>query len=350
MVASNGFLKTAEAQIAADTLCLLRTFHPARGGEASGVLPGSGPMSSSWTRILVRRATPYVALAAILAVQALAKAEPVVAFPLYLTVVLLVALQQERAAAFSVAAVAAAAVVIPPLADASGASDVASAILLAAVILAVALAVGELMRHARATAMAAQRHVDELAATDRRLRAALESAQVGLGLADLDGRLSQVNERLATILGREHDELLGTALADLAAARDQPGLEEGLAMLRNGDVMKWEAEIDEVRADGRTVPVQLFLARLPSTVTGEAALLVQETDITTRRHADAIQECIAAVRQVIVNSVSADVALPPLLGAFCEHLGWTAAQYWERDGESSSMRVRHSWNASGPLL
>src|SRR6184192_3926903 len=186
--------------MAADTLCLLRTFHPVRGGEASGVMPGSGPLPMSWTRILVRRATPYVAVAAILAVQALARTDAVVAFPLYLTVVLVVSLQQERADAFAVAAVAAVAVVIPPLATAAGTSDVASAILLA-----VALAVGELMRHARASASAAQRQVDELLATDRRLNALVESAQVGLGLADLEGRLTMVNDRLASVLGRSRD-------------------------------------------------------------------------------------------------------------------------------------------------
>jgi hypothetical protein len=64
----------------------------------------------SWTSVLVRRATPFAALAAVFAVQALANAEPVVAFPLYLTVVLLVSLQQDRTESIAVAAVAAIAV------------------------------------------------------------------------------------------------------------------------------------------------------------------------------------------------------------------------------------------------
>ncbi len=313
-------------------------------------MPGSGTGSSTWAPILVRRAAPYVALAAILAIQAVAKAEPVVAFPLYLTVVLLVALHEDRADALAVAAVAAVAVVIPPVAGGGGASAVAAAVLLTGAMLAVALIVGELMRDSRAGAAAAQRHVEELAASDRRLTAALESAQVGLGLAGLDGRLSQANERLATILGRGRGELLGTALTELVGSGDRKAVEEGLALLRNGDVTKWEAEIEEVRADGATVPVLLFLARLPNQVTGEAALLVQETDITARRRADAIQECIAAVRQVLVNSVSAEIAMTAVLSELCAHLGWTAAQYWAPDAERGTLRVRGAWNASGPLL
>src|SRR5436309_70323 len=336
--------------MAADTLCLLRTFHPARGGEASGVMPGSGPLPMSWTRILVRRATPYVAVAAILAVQALARTDAVVAFPLYLTVVLVVSLQQERAEAFAVAAVAAVAVVIPPLATSAGTSDVASAILLAAVMLAVALAVGELMRHTRASASAAQRQVDELLATDRRLNALVASAQVGLGLADLEGRLTMVNDRLASVLGRSRDELLGRAVADITAAEDRDDVEAGLGLIRSGDVSRWDASVEQLRSDGSRVPIGLYLGRLPSTVTGEPALLVQVTDITQRRHADKILDCLLTVRQVVVNSVTVESAVPPLLAAFCSRLGWSAAQLWWPDADGTSMRLQTSWNASGPLV
>jgi len=298
----------------------------------------------------VRRAMPYAALAAILAVQAVAKADPVVAFPLYLTVVLLVSLREERAAAFAVAAVAAVAVVIPPLADADAAADVASALLLAGVMLAVALSVGELMRHARAAATSAQRRVDEMAASDRRLRAAFESAEVGLGLADLDGRLLQVNHRFASLLAGDHDAMVGSSVVDLASENDRSAVREGLALIRNGDVTRWESDVEQVRTDGEPLPVSLHFARLPNTVTGEPSLLVQATDITVRRQADAIRDCIAAVRQVIVNSSGAEVAMPPLLAALCEHLGWSAAQHWALDSERRSMRVRHGWNAAGPLL
>ena len=167
-------------------------------------------MPMSWTRILVRRATPYAALASILAVQALARTDAVVAFPLYLAVVLVVSLQQDRAEAFAVAALAAVAVVIPPLATSRGTAEVASAILLAAVLLAVALAVGELMRHARASTIAAQRQADEMLAVDRRLHALLESAQVGLGLADLEGRLTMIMMNFFTMYRRLYESISET--------------------------------------------------------------------------------------------------------------------------------------------
>src|SRR5205809_2165187 len=122
--------KAAEACRSADRLCVLRTFHPARGGEASGVGPGTETRQvargSSRTRILVHRATPFAAVAAVFAVQALAQAEPVVAFPLYLTIVLLASLQPDLAQALAVAAVAAVALVIRPLVANQDASEDAS--------------------------------------------------------------------------------------------------------------------------------------------------------------------------------------------------------------------------------
>jgi PAS domain S-box-containing protein len=290
---------------------------------------------------------PFAAVAAVFAVQALAQVDPVVAFPLYLTIVLLTSLQPDRAQSFAVAAVASVAVIIRPLASDGDPSDVASAVLLGIVLLGVAITVAELTRHARATAAAAQGRLDELAASDRRLRAALESAEVGLGLSDLGGKLIQVNERMASLVGRGRDEIVGGRLGDFASESDRAVLAEGLAMLQNSDVTRWQAEISQARADGSVIPVALFLARLPNTATGEPVLLVQETDISDRRRADTLRECLAAVRQIIVNSSGVDVAMPPLLSALCAHLGWNAALHWGGDADGKTIRVRHTANLAG---
>src|SRR5947209_19435045 len=320
--------------------------NPARGGEGSGVLPGAGPQATSWTRVVVQRATPFAVVAAIFAVQALADAQPVVAFPLYLAVALLVALQPNRAQSIAVAAVGALALVIRPLATGEPASSVAAGFLLAAVLVGVAIAANELMRHSRLAAASAQQRVEELAAAERRLRAAVESAEVGLGLADLDGKLTQVSDRLAAILGRGPDDLLGMSLVELAAENDRPAVADAIELLRNGDVTRWEGEISDLPE----VPVRLFLARVPNTATGEPVLLVQGSDIAARRRVEALRDCTAAVREVLVTSAGADQAMPLVLRAFCERLGWSAAQHWVVDEERKSMRVRHSWNASGAAL
>jgi len=307
-------------------------------------------VSASWTSVLVRRATPFAALAAVFAVQALANAEPVVAFPLYLTVVLLVSLQQDRAESIGVAAVAAIAVLFKPLATAGQASDVAPAVLLAAVLVAVAITMNELTKHSRAAAASAQYQADLLAASERRLRATLESAEVGLALAGLDGGLLETNQPLSVILGRNRDELLHATLGEVIVENDRSAIHDGLALLRSGDVTRWDADVSTVRPDGAEVPVALFIARLPNPVAGDASLLVQMADISARSRAGALRDCVAAVRQVIVTSPGLDTAMPELLSTFCGYLDWSVAQYWAADADRRSMRARNAWNASGAAL
>jgi PAS domain S-box-containing protein len=299
---------------------------------------------------LVRRATPFAGLAAIFAVQALADAQPVVAFPLYLSVVLLVSLQQNRVESIAVALVAAMAVVFMPLANAGQASEVAPSVLLAAVLVAVAVAMSELAHHAREAAGQTQHRLDELAARERRLRATVESAEVGLGLADLEGRWLQVNEPMAAMLGRSRDALAQTTFVETTSEDDRNALTVALGLLRGGDVTRWQGDISEVRSDGTPVQVAVFITKLPNTAVEEPLLLIQARDASASKHGEALRDCAAAVRQVIVTSAGLEQALPHVLGALCGNLGWDAAQFWGVDPERQAMRVRHAWNASGALV
>jgi len=298
----------------------------------------------------VRRATPFAALAAIFAVQTLADAQPVVAFPLYLAVVLLVSLQQNRAESIAVAVAAAMAVLFRPLANPGQASDLASAVLLGAVLLGVAITMSLLSRHSRESAAETQRRLHELAASERRLRATLDSAGLGLGLADLDGRWMQVNEPLAVILGRGRDELTQITLAELTAEQDRPALAGALALLRSGDLVRWEGDLNQARPDGSLVPVSLLIAKLPNTATGEPLLLVQERDSSAARRIDALRDCADAVRQVIVTSAGVEHAISQMLSAFCNHLQTSVALYWAVDSGAQAMRVRQAATAPDAVL
>ena len=282
------------------------------------------------------------ALAAIFAIQALADAQAVVAFPLYLAVVLVVSLQQNRAESLAVAVVAAVAVLFRPLATGQT-SELAPAVLLAAVLVAVAITMNELTRHMRAAASAEHRRLDGLAASERRLRAMLAAVDVGLGIAELDGTWIQVNDPLAAMLGRTRDELLRTTLPGLTADHDRPELEDALRLLRAGDVASWSADLDQLQPGGAAVPVALFLARIPGAA-GEASLLVQATDISARKRADALRDGIAAVRQALMTSPAIDAAMPEVLEALRANLGWTGARYWALDAERHVMTVHQARN------
>lgn len=215
-------------------------------------------------------------------------------------------------------------------------------VVFATVLAGVAVAASDLVRRFRVSTLEAEKRVAELTAAERRLRTTLESAGVGLGSADAEGRLVQVTNRMATMLGRTPQDLTGSSIATLAAEPEREAVGRALDMLRSGDVTRWEGELNG--------SVGLLMVRMQDAAPDEPVLLVQVTDIASRRRAEALRDCMAAVREVVVSAATVEQALPQVLRAFCEHLGWTAAQYWAVDVDGRAMRARQAWHAGGEAM
>jgi PAS domain S-box-containing protein len=292
----------------------------------------------------VRRLTPLTAIAAVFAIQAAAGAGPVLVFPLYLTIILLTALQLTRMESLATAVLAAAAILIPSLVGSDQPSDLAPAVLLAVVLMVSAVAITEVVRQGRDVAADAQRKAESVAASEERLRTMLEAAMVGLALADADGRWIEVNDRLGMILGRSRDELVHLNLDEVTAENDRAALSEALALLRSGDIVRWEAELNQLRGDGTRVPVAIAITTASGHAPGEPLLLVQETDISARRRVDGLRDCLVALRHVIVSGSPWEQAVPQLLSSLCAYLGWELAQFWLADSGRQALHLRHFWH------
>jgi PAS domain S-box-containing protein len=172
----------------------------------------------------------------------------------------------------------------------------------------------------------------------------LEAALVGLAVVDADGRWLQVNERLGTILGRQSKDLLHLPIEDVTAENDRAVLGEALAMLRSGDIVRWEAELLQIRGDGTRVPVAIAITAPPANAPGQVLLLVQESDISARKRLDGLRDSLVAIRQVIVGGNTWEQAVPQLLSSMCAHLDWDLAQYWGADSERQTLHLRHFWH------
>jgi PAS domain S-box-containing protein len=288
--------------------------------------------------------TPFLAVAAVFAIQASAGAGPVLAFPLYLTVILLTALQMSRLESLATALLAGIGILVPSVAGGGTPGDMAPALLLAIVLLVAAVAITEVVRKVRESAEQARRRTDEVAASEERLRLMLEAAMVGLAVVDGEGRWVQVNDRLGTILGRPRDELLQLPLEAVTAEKDRAALNEALALLRSGDIVRWEADINQIRGDGTRVPVAIAIGAAPGHVPGESLLLVQESDISARKHLDGLRDCLVAIRHVIVGGLTWEQAVPQLLSSLCAYLDQDLAQFWAAAPERQALRVRHYWH------
>ena len=303
-------------------------------------------MKPNRTRGLVRRATPILAIAVVIALQTGLGLPPVLVFPLYLLIVLLTAFYSSRIDSLFCAVLAAIGVSAPAILGGTS-GDLAVPLLLAAVLLVVAIAVHEVVGRIRAEAVGAERMAMELQGREERLRITVEAAQVGLALVGADGGWLLVNERLCVILGRSRAELLHLTVVDVTSEHDQSAISEALSMLRSGDILRWEAELHQVRGDGGRVPVEITIAAVSDHPGGERVLLVQETDVSTRKRVEGLRDGLVAVRHTIVSATTWEQAAPQLLGALCAHLDWDLAQYWAVDTDLQALRLRQAWHRDG---
>ncbi len=338
-------LKGGLAGLGALKLCVLRTIQPARGGEAYGVLPGSRPRTEGVplrTQSLVRRATPFLGIAAVFAVAAAAGAPELLAFPLFLIVVISSALFDDRAQLLAVGGVATLAILVLSVIHLGPTSNLATAVFEVAVLAIVAGSVHEVVQHTRAAEGSAEKKALDLETDDARLHMVMEAATIGLGVVTAEGRWLQVNERLGAILGLGRAELMQTGLLDVTSERDRPAVADALGQLGRHEIVRWESEVQHAGSRGRRIPVSLAIAALSDHST-DPLLLVQVADISARKRLDAMRDALVAVRQVIVTANSWDQGAAAVLGSLCSHLDWDIAQYWSVDVEKHSLHLRSSW-------
>ena len=217
---------------------------------------------------------------------------------------------------------------------------------LVAIVVVAAPALYLVIARAREAAADAALKARALQDSEERLRLTLEGAQVGLALVSADGRWMQVNQALCAILGRGRYDLLTMTLAQVTADNDRVALDEALGLLRGGDIVRWEAQLHQVRGDGRRVPVEITIATLSDHRfdVGEVAMLVQETDVSMRKRLEGLRDGLVAVRQVILAASIWEQAAPQLLSGLCASLDWDVAQYWAVDTELRALRLHYAWH------
>jgi len=299
---------------------------------------------------LVHRATPYAGLAAVLAVALATGAPGLLAFPLFLVIVLSVALFDDRPQVVATGTAAALSILVLAFTHLSQTSNLATAVFEVAVIGIVAGSVYEVVRHSREAEAQAAKKAADLESVDERLRMTLEAATIGLGMVASDGRWLQANDKLEAILGRGSDELVQMSLLDVTAEADRSAVDDALGQLGRREIVRWESEVQQARPDGSRSPIALAMAAISDHGAGSPLLLVQETDISGRKRLDAMRDAVVGVRQVIVSAGSWEQAAPAVLGNLGTHLDWDLAQYWAADGERRSLSLQTSWHGEGAKI
>ncbi len=123
--------------------------------------------------------------------------------------------------------------------------------------------------------------------SEARFRQTFELAGSGMAHVGVDGRFLRINRRLREILGRGEAELIGRSVKEISHPDDRDVTDSQRARVRGGELEVAQFEKRYLRADGRTVWVDLTVALARG---GDGAPLYEIAvfdDITERKHAEA---------------------------------------------------------------
>ncbi|WP_414170829.1 putative bifunctional diguanylate cyclase/phosphodiesterase [Streptoverticillium reticulum] len=122
-----------------------------------------------------------------------------------------------------------------------------------------------------------------LRSSEARFRAVFEGAAVGVGIADVDGRIMDVNDALIRMFGGLEQEVTGRNVGELVHPDDGPGIWGLYRELVRGDRDYYRVEKPYYRGDGSVLWTDMSVALLRDAAGRPQYQLALMEDITERR-------------------------------------------------------------------
>lgn len=129
------------------------------------------------------------------------------------------------------------------------------------------------------------RVTQELRDAEERFRGAFENAPIGMGLADLDGRWSRVNQAFCDFTGYTREELLTKTLKDITHPDEHESDEHDQLGLETGATSGYQREKRYLHADGRTIWGLVSVSLVRDSDGEPLHLIGQVQDVTVRKRA-----------------------------------------------------------------
>ncbi|MFF8955047.1 putative bifunctional diguanylate cyclase/phosphodiesterase [Streptomyces sp. NPDC014894] len=136
---------------------------------------------------------------------------------------------------------------------------------------------------ARSALRARSDAVSALHATETRLRAVFEGAAIGIGIADLDGNVLELNETLTRMFGGLEHHVRGRKVSDWAHPEDRPHVSQLHRELIRGEREHFRVEKPFFRNDGTVLWTNLTVSLLRDTEGRPEYQLALLEDTTERR-------------------------------------------------------------------
>ncbi len=184
----------------------------------------------------------------------------------------------------------------------------------------------------------------DLAERESRIRRLVDANIIGIIVWELGGRILEANDAFLTMVGYHRADLVAGRLSWTAMTppewrdRDERLIPE---LTRSGTLEPFEKEY--LRKDGSRVPVLIGLARFEENGSQGVAFVL---DLTDRKRTE--QRLLAAHRatRILAEADTVEEAMPRILHALCECLGWDLGAWWRLDREAGALRCVELWRES----
>lgn len=205
----------------------------------------------------------------------------------------------------------------------------------------------EAVANVLAEAIERERAETTLRESEERYRTVTETASDGIITIDEGGRILFVNSAAERIFGYTRDEMLGQPLTMLMFgehhAQHRQSLQEYLQTGKRH--VAWDSfEAPGLHKSGRRIELGLSFGEFIKD--GQRIITGVVRDITARKAAERRLAAQYAISRILSESATIDEAIPQVLQAVCENLGWDLGVMWAKDREAERLHPANTWHAA----
>lgn len=193
-----------------------------------------------------------------------------------------------------------------------------------------------------------EKELEELRESEARSRVVVENLSEAVITIDEAGVIRFVNPSAERIFGYARGELTGRLMTELMPDYLRRLHEEGLQRYIETGVkhISWDGiELPGLHKTGREIPLEVSFGEY--TLGGRRYFTGVARDITERKRAETRLAAQYEVTRALAEISDFDEAVPRILRAVCEALGWEMGALWALDREARVLRFVESWSARG---
>jgi PAS domain S-box-containing protein len=166
-----------------------------------------------------------------------------------------------------------------------------------------------------------------------------------------DGKHLGANRAWEAYFGVNRDAFIGKTVGELFAQAPEAAEQHKAAdedLWRNPGTRSYELEVPV--HDGSIRHTLNYKATFSGADGEIAGLIGAIIDITDRWRAEQRQTIEHRITRILSESETASAAMPGVLAAFCETLGWACGARWSLDAKTLGFRCEETWSAGDPAV